>query len=50
MGVPAKSGRNVGAQSPKEWEGTLARIPSRLCTISTDPDVGLELPDREIMT
>ena len=26
------------------------RIPSRLCTISEEPDVGLELPNCEIMT
>ena len=25
------------------------RIPSRLCTVSTEPDVGLELMNREIM-
>ena len=26
------------------------RIPSRLCTIGVEPDVGLELTNREIMT
>ena len=26
------------------------RIPSRLCTVSTEPDLGLELVNREIMT
>ena len=26
------------------------RIPSRLCTVSTEPDVGLELMNREIVT
>ena len=26
------------------------RIPSRLCTISAEPDVGLELRNHEIMT
>ena len=26
------------------------RIPSRLCTVITEPDVGLELTNREIMT
>ena len=26
------------------------RIPSRLCTTSTEPNVGLELTNREIMT
>ena len=26
------------------------RIPSRLCTVSTEPDVELELTNREIMT
>ena len=26
------------------------KIPSRLCTVSTEPDVGLKLIDHEIMT
>ena len=26
------------------------RIPSRLCTVSTDPDVGLNLTNHELMT
>ena len=26
------------------------RIPSRLCTVSTEPDAGLEFMNREIMT
>ena len=40
--------------SEKEWEGQRERekerIPSRLRTVSTEPDVGLELTDRESMT
>ena len=26
------------------------RIPSRLCTVSTEPDMGLKLTNHEIMT
>ena len=26
------------------------RIPSKLCTVRVEPDVGLELTDREIIT
>ena len=32
----------------REREGE--RSPSRLCAASTEPDAGLELTDREIMT
>ena len=31
-------------------EGRRERIPSRLCTISTEPNAGLKLTTREIMT
>ena len=31
-------------------EGQRERIPSRLCTVSTEPDTGLELAYREIVT
>ena len=31
-------------------EGERERIPSRLVTVSTEPDSGLQLVDREIMT
>ena len=31
-------------------EGERLRIPSRLCTKSMEPDVGLELMNHEIMT
>ena len=33
-----------------ERERGRERIPSRLCTVSTEPDVGLKLSDLEIMT
>ena len=33
-----------------EREEERERIPSRLCAISTEPDVGLKLIDCEIMT
>ena len=32
----------------REREGD--RIPSRLCTVRTEPDAGLELTNREVMT
>ena len=32
----------------REREG--GRIPSRLCTVSAEPDMGLELTNHEIMT
>ena len=32
-----------------EREGERERIPSRLCTISTEPDAGLEPMNHEIM-
>ena len=31
-------------------EREIERIPRRLCTVSTEPDVGLELTNREVMT
>ena len=34
----------------KKRERGRERIPSRLCTVITEPDVGLELTNREIMT
>ena len=33
-----------------EREGERERIPSRLCTVSTEPDMKLKLTNREIMT
>ena len=33
-----------------EREGETDRIPSRLHTVSTEPDMGLKLTNREIMT
>ena len=35
-----------GEGTEREGEG----IPSRLCTVSTEPDMGLELTDRDFMT
>ena len=40
---------NVGAQAG-EGQGERERIPSRLRAISTEPDVGLNLTSREIVT
>ena len=37
-----------GGGAEREREG--ARIPSRLCTVSEKPDIGLELMNCEIMT
>ena len=34
----------------REGERERARIPSRLCTVSTEPDIGLEPTNCEIMT
>ena len=34
----------------REGEGGAERIPSRLRIVSTEPNVGLELTNREIMT
>ena len=34
----------------KERRGERERIPSRLCTVSTEPDVGLQPMSHEIMT
>ena len=34
----------------REEEGERERIPSRLCTVSVKPNVGLELTNPEIMT
>ena len=39
-----ESVRRAGAETEGE------RTPSRLCTVSTEPDVGLELTNHEIMT
>ena len=39
--------RDSTSRGGAEREGE--RIPSRLCTISTEPDVGLELTNPEIM-
>ena len=33
-----------------EREGERERIPSRFCTVSTEPDAGLKLRNHEIMT
>ena len=38
--------RRAERKREREKEG----IPSRLCTVSTEPDVGLKLTNREIMT
>ena len=38
--------RETGGGAEREGE----RIPSSFCTVSTEPDVGFELMDREIMT
>ena len=47
MHVSAGAGMRVGkGQRESEKE----RIPSRLCTIGAEPDVGLELMNPEIMT
>ena len=32
-----------------EREGDTERIPSRLCTVNTEPDEGLELRNQEVM-
>ena len=37
-------------QRERETEREGERIPSRLCTISTEPGAGLELMDHEIVT
>ena len=38
----------MSGEGHREKEGE--RIPSRLCTISAEPDTGLELMNREIVT
>ena len=37
-------------ESELEGVAQKKRIPSRLCTVSTEPNTGLELPNSEIMT
>ena len=37
-------------QRGREIDRERERIPSRLCTTSTEPDAGLKLMNREIMT
>ena len=37
-------------ESKRERERERERIPSRLLTVSTEPDVGLELTSHEIVT
>ena len=39
-----------GGEGQRKGERERERIPSRLCTVSTEPDLGLELMNREIMT
>ena len=39
-----------GGQREKERQRQRQRIPSRLCTVSAEPDVALELTNHEIMT
>ena len=38
------------AEREGERERERERIPSRLCTVSTEPEVGLELTNGELMT
>ena len=40
----------MGRSSEKERETERERIPSRLCTISAEPEEGLEVKNREIVT
>ena len=48
------SERERERESPRrevtERKGERERIPSRLCTASTEPDMGLKLKKREIVT
>ena len=37
-------------ETERETERERQRIPSRLCPVSMEPDAGLDLADREIMT
>ena len=39
-----------GREREREREGERERIPSRLREVSAEPDVGLELTNREITT
>ena len=39
-----------GRERQRERERERERIPSRLCTVSTEPDAGLDLTVCEIMT
>ena len=39
-----------GAESGGEWGDRGSKAGSRLCTVSTEPDAGLELTNCEIMT
>ena len=45
-----ESGRAQVGEEQREREGETERIPSRLHTVSSEPDVGLELMNHEIMT
>ena len=42
--------RERGREQGMSRETGRQRSPSRLCTVSTEPDVGLDLRDREITT
>ena len=41
---------SAGGAGVAEREGERERIPSRLCTVSVEPHVGLKLMNLEIMT
>ena len=43
-------GRERQRERERETERERERIPRRLCTVSTEPDVSLELTNQEIMT
>ena len=43
-----ESERAQAREGQREWERE--RIPSRLCTVSVEPNVGLEPMNKEIMT
>ena len=50
MFIYSERGRESSNRRGAERERERERIPSRLCAASTEPDVGLELTNREPMT
>ena len=50
MGRERETERQRDRERERKRERERERIPSRLCTVSAEPDAGLNLTNREIMT